>query len=326
MQRFQQLLPSVVACMESITSGLRAWSSDSVTDATTLLLALSTTEFISALVIITACLKHLLGLTRSLQAEAKDIVQAVSEINSVKATLQDVRNNVEEHHGKWFAEVEELCACVNTEPSLPRLCGRQRHRPNVPAQSPSEYFRRTISIPVLDHLLLEMETRFDKHQQTAVQGLYLVPSLLVTKTLEEVSPKIQELGDLYKDDLPFYSSLSSEFHCWYMKWRDQEKEHGSASLPTTLYHTLPQCSSLFPNITVLLQILCTLPVTSCESERSFSGLKRIKTSIRSTMGNERLTSLSLLHFHRDIDINIEEVIGEFARRFPRRLQLANILS
>ena len=86
LQRFQQLLPSVVACMESIASeGLRAWSSDSVTDATTLLLALSTTEFISALVIITACLKHLLGLTRSLQAEAKDIVQAVSEINSVKA-------------------------------------------------------------------------------------------------------------------------------------------------------------------------------------------------------------------------------------------------
>lgn len=263
LQRFKQLLPSVAACMENISSeGLREWSSDSVTDATTtLLLAVSTTEFISALVIITACLHHLLGLTCSLQAEAKDIVQAVSEINNVKATLQDVRNNVDEHHGRWFAEVEELCAHVNTEPFLPRLCGRQRHRPNVPAQSPSEYFRRTISIPVLDHLLLEMETRFDKHQQTAVQGLYLVPSLLVSKTLEEVSPKIQELGDLYKDDLPFHSSLSSEFHCWYMKWRDQEKEHGSASLPTTLYHTLPQTSSMFPNITVLLQILCALPIT-----------------------------------------------------------------
>ena len=171
-----------------------------------------------------------------------------------------------------------------------------------------------------------MKSRFDKHQQTAVQGLYLVPSLLVSKTLEEVSPKIQELGDMYKDDLPFHSSLSCELHCWYMKWRDQEKEHGSASLPTTLYHTLPQSSSMFPNITVLLRILCTLPVTSCTPERSFSGLKRIKTSIRSTMGNERLTSLSLLHFHRDIDINIEEVMNDFARRYPRRLQLANILA
>lgn len=122
LQRFQQLLPSVVTCMKNISSeGLREWSSDSVTDSTTLLLAVSTTKFISALVIITACMQHLLGLTRSLQAEAKDIVQAVSEINAVKATLQDVRNNVDEHHGKWFAKVEELCAHVNTEPSLPRL-------------------------------------------------------------------------------------------------------------------------------------------------------------------------------------------------------------
>ena len=97
--------------MEKISSeGLREWSSDSVTDATTLLLAISTTVFISALVIITACLQLLLGLTHSLQAEVKDIVQAVSEINSVKATLQEVRKNVNEHHDKWFAKVEELCA------------------------------------------------------------------------------------------------------------------------------------------------------------------------------------------------------------------------
>ena len=89
LQRFQHLLPSVATCMEQIRSeGLREWSSDSVTDATTLLLAISTTEFISALVIITACLHHLLSLTRSLQAEAKDIVQTVSEIKSVTATLQ----------------------------------------------------------------------------------------------------------------------------------------------------------------------------------------------------------------------------------------------
>ena len=36
--------------------------------------------------------------------------------------------------------------------------------------------------------------------------------------------------------------------------------------------------------------------------------------------------LALLHFHRDIDINIAEVIDEFARRLPHRLQLANILT
>ena len=98
---------------------MRNWTPDSVTDASTLL-AISTTEFISAIVIATACLKYLLGLTRSLQAKAKDIVQAVSEINSVKATLQDLRNNVVKYN-EWFADVEKMCDSVGVEPSLPQL-------------------------------------------------------------------------------------------------------------------------------------------------------------------------------------------------------------
>ena len=37
-------------------------------------------------------------------------------------------------------------------PTLPRICSRQRHRSNVPADSPQEYYRRTVSVPFLDHL------------------------------------------------------------------------------------------------------------------------------------------------------------------------------
>ena len=51
-----------------------------------------------------------------------------------------------------------------------------------------------------------------------------------------------------------------------------------------------------------------------------------ETPLRSTMGDERLSSLALLHVHRDIDINVEDIMDEFNRRHPRRLQLANILS
>ena len=77
-----------------------------------------------------------------------------------------------------------------------------------------------------------------------------------------------DLGHKYKDDLPFHSSLSSELHCWIMKWRNQERNVDQLHfpLPTTLYHTLPQSSSMFPNITVLLWILHTPPFTPCTSE------------------------------------------------------------
>ena len=92
---FMRLYLSVVECLENICNdGARLWSQDSLTDARGLLLAITTTDFVSALVITNSCGKYLKPLTASLQAEAKDIVTAVSEIDTVTATVQDVRDNM----------------------------------------------------------------------------------------------------------------------------------------------------------------------------------------------------------------------------------------
>ena len=57
---------------------------------------------------------------------------------------------------------------------------------------------------------------------------------------------------------------------------------------------------VYPNISTLLTIGCTLPVSSCEAERSFSGFRRIKTFLRSSMGIERLAGLALMHLRNDL--------------------------
>jgi hypothetical protein len=49
-----------------------------------------------------------------------------------------------------------------------------------------------------------------------------------------------------------------------------------------------QVSATFPNVETALRIYLTLPVANCESERSFSKLKRIKSEIRSTMKQMRV--------------------------------------
>ena len=48
----------------------------------------------------------------------------------------------------------------------------------------------------------------------------------------------------------------------------------------------------------LLQIYFTIPVTTATAERSFSALCRIKTYLRSTMSDERLNNVMLLHVHK----------------------------
>ena len=76
----------------------------------------------------------------------------------------------------------------------------------------------------------------------------------------------------------------------------------------------------FPNILVLLKIYLTSPIASVTSERGFSCLKRIKTYLRSTMLQERLSSLAILNFESEFIklINIEDVIDEFASNKNRK--------
>ncbi|KAH3837370.1 hypothetical protein DPMN_110757 [Dreissena polymorpha] len=70
-------------------------------------------------------------------------------------------------------------------------------------------------------------------------------------------------------------------------------------------------------------ILLTLPATTCTVERPFFALRRVKTWLRSTMSDDRLSGLCLIAVHRD-RINtdkkmfIQTIIEKFGRD-PRRL-------
>ena len=102
---------------------------------------------------------------------------------------------------------------------------------------------------------------------------------------------------------------------------------GKTDIPKSAASTINQCNKLiFRNIFKLLQIICIIPVTSCESERSFSALKRLKSYTRTTMGQDRLNGLALMHIHRDSQYNMEEIINKFARQHPRKMELLDILT
>ena len=131
--------------------------------------------------------------------------------------------------------------------------------------------------------------------------------------------------DLYSEDLPTSTIFDAELHTWWVKWTRSLKEHGEASLPCNAAQALRHATLMFPAVRCLLQILCAIPVTACTSERSHSSLKRIKTSTRSTMSNDRLVDLALVHIHRDIPVSLPNAIDDFAHRHPRRLEMVSML-
>ncbi|XP_076048071.1 uncharacterized protein LOC143029261 isoform X1 [Oratosquilla oratoria] len=70
---------------------------------------------------------------------------------------------------------------------------------------------------------------------------------------------------------------------------------------------------LYPNLWVALRIACTLPVTVASAERSFSKLKLIKTYLRSSMGQERLSGLAIISINHEVgkDVLYEDIIDDF---------------
>jgi hypothetical protein len=67
-------------------------------------------------------------------------------------------------------------------------------------------------------------------------------------------------------------------------------------MSTSLCETLDALNPvLYPSVDTILCIMLTMPVTSTTAERSFSVLRRLKTYVRTTMNNDRLSSLALMH-------------------------------
>lgn len=93
-------------------------------------------------------------------------------------------------------------------------------------------------------------------------------------------------------------------------------------IPDTAISALNECDQcLFPNIFVLLKVLATLPVSTCEPERLFSKVEKTLIALRSTMSEDRLEALVLMQTFRDELPDADSVVDKFAAANSRRLQL-----
>ncbi|KAJ1099658.1 hypothetical protein NDU88_004757 [Pleurodeles waltl] len=94
-------------------------------------------------------------------------------------------------------------------------------------------------------------------------------------------------------------------------------------LADILRKMLPRERAFFSQVEKLLQILLIIPVSSCEAERSFSGLRCLKTWLRSTMSQKRLNHVAKCNIHKEMmdSIDLQTIAKQFVLRSEGRKKL-----
>ncbi|KAL4090845.1 hypothetical protein QTP88_025611 [Uroleucon formosanum] len=80
--------------------------------------------------------------------------------------------------------------------------------------------------------------------------------------------------------------------------------------------TLKKLPAAFSETLKILQIINTLPVSTVSNERFFSSLKRVKSYIRSSMGDERLSDLMVIAVEKEDanKIDLDEAVDRFSKK------------
>lgn len=262
--------------------------------------------------ILHAILSLTINLSRNLQEVNLDLVGATENIDAVIEVLQEKRENSKKYFKSIWREAIGLAKKANIKLRKPRTCRKQLHRGNIEASSAKEYYRLNVFIPFLDFMLSQLNDRFSSHNLAIFKLSGIIPSRCETFDFSN----LKEAIDMYSKFLPGSKlEIEGEFQIWKKKWSK------STTVPANAIDTFKLCSKVaFPNLYILLHILCTLPVTTATAERSFSGLKRMKTDLRSNMKQSRLAGLAHMHLNRNMPCTAVEVLGKFANG-KRRLDI-----
>ncbi|XP_060085129.1 zinc finger MYM-type protein 1-like [Ylistrum balloti] len=263
-------------------------------------------EFIIGLVVAEHILSSTVSLSNYLQTPKCNLLQALKES---KVIIQLLRNERADDT-VWDALYDEavtIAAEFYITPSTLRRAGIQRQRANPVVNNTKDYWKVTLYLAFLDHLITELEIRL-VDSEGRFKGEALLPEKLDTHLNAEMIQAIYD-ANTYDADLTDPDTFRQEIERWKARWSMVPTDERPADIITCLNHTDPQ---LYPNITNIPSLLLAMPVTTATAERSFSSMKRVKTYLRSTMTTERLASLATLNIHREQEVDICRAVETFA--------------
>ncbi|XP_059156041.1 zinc finger MYM-type protein 1-like [Physella acuta] len=261
----------------------------------------------------------------SLQEKGLSLNTAVNLLKSVLLYIESQRNEFAsfESKGKIKCEVKDY-TYSNRRP-LKRKRQFDESKVSEMQLSPREKFKTEVFICVIDHLTTALHHRLDSYK--TVQKMFDFFSDLTNLSTGDITGAATKLINKYPDDFEeCFSSELIQFAELFKSIHGGKEQNGyndSIELEMLMFLNRFKCIQSFPNVHIALRIYLCMMTSNCSGERSFSKMKKIKSDLRSTMGQQRLSMLSLMSIENDIvsALNYTKLIEEFAIRKARKCSL-----
>ena len=286
--------------------------------------AIASFAFFFYVTILDSLLKVTSVLSDYLQGEQVLLSTAKNAAASTISTLKSYRSDAK--FDEFWAAAEHVSSELDLEPmhlprkrKVPRRFDEGTSEGDCP-DSP-EAVHRPIYFQLIDLLESELKHRFSSNNHEA---LIAVETLLTDSIVkpEPSSDYIRKVKHFYGDDFNL-TKLEVELSIFYHQIKNEV-------LPSNDIKGLCQVfgannyASLYPEVHKLFKIYLVVPVASAGAERSFSTLRRVKSWMRSTMTEDRVSSLALMCIEKEATRHLEENIDELVSQFSnsgRRLAL-----
>uniref|UniRef100_A0A672YLK2 THAP domain containing 12a n=1 Tax=Sphaeramia orbicularis TaxID=375764 RepID=A0A672YLK2_9TELE len=309
-----EILEAMLLCVDSVhdNEDMR-WSDQAAHDALEISKALTDFEFVIALVV----LKNTMTLTRAfgknIQGSTADLHFAASSLKAVAHSLKEVSDNIDVYHEFWYDEAINLVAALEIPVKVPRSFVRKHHTESL-SILPESYYKEHLTVPVVNHVIREMNELFSDDSLKALRCLGLVPAIIEHyKTTEPEEDSVQ----VFKNDIPNAGTLSAELHCWWVKWSKKGK---GESLPSTLGETLQLADvKFFPNVLAVLRLIGIVPTLALE-DNSDVAYKSFKTYMENTPDKFKSKTIALLNINSDVGCDLDSMVELYMNTYPERDQ------
>lgn len=335
-------LEVVVNCFPAIVAALTVFKEDG--DANGLLHTMKTLNFMFGVHVLHRILKYCKSASDCLQTEDLDLAAAVIGIADLTRKLQDMRTDAEcrSQYDLAISKMHELSTkfpdflqsaeAAGTAMDTVEKPKRSRKVPKrlqdcvndtflaeTPVTDVYDKLRVDFYFPVLDLVLVNLRERFEGKNKVIMDGVAALQfnSLDVSSSVKAV----ENFAELYIHCGVSVSECSAQFELAVNNKLlcDRSPKTLKTAWEVFCEHNL---TLLYGQLAKLLKIAVTLPVTSASAERVHSKVKLVKTALRSTSADERMSDLIQIYVERSIadNLGLGQLVSEFALK-PRKLLL-----